>query len=190
MRDKQMRNTPYPAHTLGSFGHRTVALSKTKGIIQGILKMGDVHHIHSQDINDFEYLPEGEKKTFEDAAGIEIVIFDSSDASRGGPSSYIFRRRIELEKGATLTGPMSWRTASVAGTIGSPHSGKIALGMVSLVIAFFGGILSFISSAFAVSFVGVGAISLVLWLIIDALEKMKVRAIERLGSAYVLAAKV
>ncbi|MCZ7861007.1 hypothetical protein O9X98_06275 [Agrobacterium salinitolerans] len=184
-----MRNTPYPAHTFGSRGHAVVALAEAKGMIQGILKLHDDHVIHSQDVGEFEYLPEGEKKVFADAADIEIVVFDASTVSRGGNSSYIFRRRVGLEKGATLTGPMSWRPASAPAPAVDPRSGQIAFGLVCLVIAFFGGLLSLISSTLSVPFVAVGVGCLVLWLIIDAVDKMRGRAIERLGSAYVLARK-
>jgi hypothetical protein len=166
-----------------------VALSEAKGLIQGVLKLHDDHVIHSQDVDDFKYLPEGEKIVFLDAAVIEIVIFDASAVSRGGNSSYIFRRRVDLEKGATLTGPMSWRPASGPDTIVNPRSGPITFGLVCLVIAFFGGLLSLISSTLSVPFVAVGAGALALWLIIDAVDKMRGRSIERLGSVYVLARK-
>lgn len=184
-----MRNTPYPAHTLGSRGHAVVALAEAKGMIQGIVKLHDVHVIHSQDIDDFEYLPEGEKKVFADTADIEIVVFDASTVSRGGSSSYILRRRVGLEKGAQLIGPMSWRPASEPVETVNPRAGPITFGMICLVIAFFGGMLSLISSTLSVPFVAVGIASLALWLIIDAIDKMRGRAIERIGSAYVLARK-
>lgn len=182
-----MRNTPYPAHTLGSRGHAVVALAETKGMIQGIMKLHDAQVIHSQDVDDFAYLPDGEKIVFPDAKDIEIVIFDASSVSRGGNSSYIFRRRVDLEKGATLTGPMSWRPASAPVPAVDHRSGPIAFGLICLVIGVFGGLLSLISSTLSVPFVAVGVGCLALWLIIDAVDKMRGRTIERLGSVYVLA---
>lgn len=182
-----MRNTPYPAHTLGSRGHAVVALAEAKGMIQGIMKLHDAQVIHSQDVDDFAYLPDGEKTVFPDAGDIEIVIFDASSVSRDGNSSYIFRRRVDLEKGATLTGPISWRLASGEAAAVNPRSGPIAFGLVCLVIAFFGGLLSLISATVSIPFVAAGAGALVLWLLIDAVDKMRGRAIERLGSVYVLA---
>jgi len=185
-----MRNTLYPAHTLGSRSHAVVELSKEKGMIQGIVKFHDKHLIHSQDVDGFGYLPEGEQMVFPDATDIEIVIFDASDISRGGSSSYIFKRRVSLEKGATLTGPMSWRPTAAPAEAVDRCSGPLAVALICLVIAVFGGLLSLISLTLAVPFVGGGAFLLLLWFAVDATFKMRDRAIERLGSAYVLAQKV
>jgi hypothetical protein len=179
-----MRNTPY---TLGSRSHAIVALAEDKGKIQGIVGFHGAHDIHSQDVDDFEYLPKGEKKLFADAESIEIVIFDASSISGIGSSSFICKRRVDLEKGATLTGPMSWRPTSVDADTVNQHSDPIAFGAVCLGITLFGRLLSFISSTISVPIVAAGIFCLVLWLIIHAADKVRCRAIARLGSAYVLA---
>lgn len=183
-----MRNSPYAVHTLGHSDHQIVPVGKTKGLIQGIVKLGEAREIDASAIKDFGYLPAGKKEVFKHGADVEVVSFDGY-LSRYGFSSYIQRRRLKLEDGAILTGPVVWRSAPAEPEENShsPYAGPLAFGFGVLVLGIFTGILSLISAKIALPFGGVSALCLILFLIQIPLDKRKNRSIERQGSVYVLA---
>jgi hypothetical protein len=185
-----MRNTPYPAHTFGDFGHRIVPLTEIKGMIQGIVKVHEPKYILKQDVEDFDDLAAGDKKVISDETDIEIAVFSSSEAASTGHSSYIRRQRLSVEKGATLTGPMSWRPATTPAEVVDPRPGKMAFGLICLVIAFFGGLIALFSSTYSIGYFAGSGICLIIWLGVVAADNIRRRGIERIGSAYVLARKV
>jgi hypothetical protein len=183
-----MRNSPYAVHTLGHPEHRIIPVGKAKGLIQGIITLGEKREIDVSVAKDFAYLPTEKRVVFNDASEVEIVSFDGHH-SKIAFHSYIHRRRVKLEEGGTLTGPMLWRTASAEPEENSrsSYAGPLALGFVVLVMAIFTGILSLISAKIALPFGGFAAVCLTLFPIVMAFSKMKYRSIERQGSVYVLA---
>jgi hypothetical protein len=187
---RSMRNTPYPRYTIGHREHGVFDLDKATGLIQGITRLRDRKEVKASDLQNFDHLRQGEVRTFADGGQIEVVDFGGYQ-SRGGFVSSLHTQHIDLEPGAKLTGPAAWRAVvleavepalEAAGT----ESGLGTAVMVAVVVALFAGSAAFSLAAALIS-VAMTAFLALLFFVFDQYDKYRIRTIERMGSAYILA---
>lgn len=185
-----MRNSPYARYTIGNRSHRIFDLSEATGLVQGIVDLSDAKEVKVSDLAAFDHLAQGQTRTFEGEARLEVVDFGGYHG-RGGFISELKTQVLDLEAGSKLTGPIAWRTVEKsADAVVEPApvgpSSLAAFVMIGITIALFVGAAMF---AVAAAVAGIGALAFmgVVLAVFMAFENGRKRNIKRLGSVYVLA---
>lgn len=108
------------AFSIGDNAHTLFSLSERSGTVTGISSISDVsNEIDIEQLETFSYLPEGESKVFDDPAVIQVVAF-GREVIRSVSKDTLRTTRLGLARGATISGPLVWKTRDRSESPGRP----------------------------------------------------------------------
>lgn len=95
---------------IGCPNHEMFPITSTQGTVTGFTAIATTYgRLNAEDLTNFDYLPEGETIEIDTRKIVEVVDFNQ-ESHRGEHLSVMYAKRLELKSGATLQGPMVWRT--------------------------------------------------------------------------------